>query len=106
MRFALALVLGIAVVTLAGSTYTAVVKGGPAGVADVAGNRLSNDVSWAFTTLAAPPPAPPGLVAAYGFNEGAGTVLNDVSGRSNHGTITGATWTTNSLVGFQLAWPS
>ena len=29
----------------------------------------------------------PGLVSAYGFNEGAGTVVNDVSGNSNNGAL-------------------
>jgi hypothetical protein len=38
--------------------------------------------------------APAGLVAAYGFEEGNGTTLNDASGNGNTGTIYGATWTT------------
>ncbi len=33
-----------------------------------------------------------GLVAAYGFEEGSGTVASDASGNGNTGTITGATW--------------
>ena len=33
-----------------------------------------------------------GLVAAYGFNEGTGTTVADVSGNGNGGTITNATW--------------
>ena len=36
-----------------------------------------------------------GLVAAYNFDQGAGAVLNDVSGRGNNGTITGAQWSTS-----------
>jgi glucose/arabinose dehydrogenase len=36
---------------------------------------------------------PPGLVAAYGFNEGSGTTTADASGHGLTGTITGATWT-------------
>jgi PKD repeat protein len=43
-----------------------------------------------------------GLVAAYNFNEGSGTRLNDVSGRGNHGTISGATWTTSGRYGRAL----
>jgi hypothetical protein len=35
-----------------------------------------------------------GLVAAYAFDEGAGTTVTDASGRGNNGTISGATWTT------------
>jgi chitodextrinase len=34
-----------------------------------------------------------GLVAAYSFDEGAGTVLHDASGNGNNGTIANATWT-------------
>jgi chitodextrinase len=36
----------------------------------------------------------PGLVAAYGFNEGSGTAANDASGNGNNGTIDGASWVT------------
>ncbi len=35
-----------------------------------------------------------GLVAAYGFSEGSGTSVTDISGSGNTGTISGATWTT------------
>ncbi len=38
--------------------YTATVKGGATGVADVFGNRMSADYSWSFTTEALPPPPP------------------------------------------------
>ena len=34
-----------------------------------------------------------GLVAAYGFEDGSGSLLGDSSGNANTGTITGATWT-------------
>ena len=51
----------------------------------------SNEAS---RTVDAPPPPPPSLVAAYSFDEGSGTTANDVSGNANHGTITGAGWTT------------
>ncbi len=36
----------------------------------------------------------PGLVAAYGFEEGSGTSVADSSGNANTGTISNATWTT------------
>jgi Concanavalin A-like lectin/glucanases superfamily/PKD domain len=42
------------------------------------------------------------LVAAYSFNEGSGTTVTDVSGNGNHGTITGATWTTSGRFGKAL----
>ena len=54
--------------------YTATVKGGSAGVKDRADNALANDVTWSFTTAAAPGPGPdegpggPILVIAKGSN--------------------------------------
>ena len=38
-----------------GTTYTLTVKGGSAGIQDVAGNPLAADYSWSFTTAEAPP---------------------------------------------------
>jgi len=43
------------------------------------------------------------LVAAYGFNEGSGTTLTDLSGNGNNGTISGATWTTSGKYGGALS---
>jgi len=43
-----------------------------------------------------------GLVAAYGFNEGSGTVITDLSGNGNHGTISGAAWTSSGRFGKAL----
>ena len=43
--------------------------------------------------------APPGLVAAYSFDEGSGSPLNDASGNGHNGTINGATWTTGRYGG-------
>src|SRR6516162_5197923 len=37
-------------------------------------------------------PASPGLVAAFGFDEGSGSSVADASGNGNTGTISGATW--------------
>jgi glucose/arabinose dehydrogenase len=45
----------------------------------------------------------PGLVAAYGFNEGGGTSLGDASGNGNVGTVSGATWTTAGRFGSALS---
>jgi len=50
------------------------------------------------------PPAPPaqavgGLVAAYAFDEGAGTTVADSSGNGNTGTLSGATWTSGRYNG-------
>lgn len=44
-----------------------------------------------------------GRVAAYGFEEGTGATLGDVSGNSNNGAITGATWTTQGKYGKGLS---
>src|SRR5262249_44616193 len=37
------------------TTYTATIKGGPGGVADLLGHALAADVTWTFTTAAAGP---------------------------------------------------
>jgi hypothetical protein len=50
------------------------------------------------TTLA----TTPGLVAAYGFDEGSGTTVFDSSGNGNNGTISGAAWTTAGKYGGAL----
>jgi hypothetical protein len=44
-----------------------------------------------------------GLVAAYGFEEGAGTVAGDSSGNGRTGTITGAAWATSGRFGNTLS---
>lgn len=38
-----------------------------------------------------------GLVGSWHFNEGNGTTAYDSSGKNNHGTINGATWTTGKF---------
>jgi fibronectin type 3 domain-containing protein len=43
-----------------------------------------------------------GLVAAYGFAEGAGTIVADASGNANTGSITGASWNTTGKYGSSL----
>ena len=45
----------------------------------------------------------PGLVAAYGFNEGAGTTAADASGNTNSGTISGAAWSASGRFGKALS---
>jgi glucose/arabinose dehydrogenase/PKD repeat protein len=60
--------------------------------------------SYTATYTATQPPAgPPGLVAAYGFNEGTGSVAGDASGHGHTGTISGATWVTGGKYGGALA---
>ena len=46
---------------------------------------------------------PSGLVAAYGFEEGTGNTVADLSGNGNVGTINGAAWTTSGKYGKALS---
>ena len=65
---------------------------------DAAGNTATSTnvaVTVANTQVAS-------LVAAYAFNEGAGTTVADISGNGNTGTISGATWTTSGKFGNAL----
>ena len=55
---------------------------------DGAGNSTAASLDVTYT-----PPVGGGLVAAYGFDDGAGATVTDHSGNSNMGTIDGATWT-------------
>ena len=75
-------------------------------IADPGGLTATGTVTVNVT--AAPPPPPPpspaeGLVLAMGFNEGvqtgSGSAVSDTSGNNNHGTVTGATFTSNSKFG-------
>jgi hypothetical protein len=61
-----------------------------------------------FTPSGTPPPIPtptpkPGLVAAYGFDEGSGTAVTDLSGSGNSGVITSATWAATGRFGKALS---
>ena len=67
---------------------------------DLAGNSSEASVS---VTVSNQPAAPPGLVAAYGFNEASGLQVTDVSGQGNGGTISGATRTTAGKFGGALS---
>src|SRR5437879_287335 len=56
------------------------------------------------TPIPTPTATPPGsLVAAYGFNEGSGTTVNDASGHGITGNIFGATWITGGRFGKALS---
>ncbi|MFG1617937.1 LamG-like jellyroll fold domain-containing protein [Nonomuraea wenchangensis] len=69
--------------------------------ADAAGNLSpsSNEVSATVTA----PPATPGLVAAYGMEEGSGTTVRDSSGQNNTGAASDTTWTTTGKHGKALS---
>ncbi|AQZ67377.1 hypothetical protein BKM31_43255 [[Actinomadura] parvosata subsp. kistnae] len=68
---------------------------------DAAGNvsPSSAEVSATVTT----PPANPGLVAAYGMNENAGSTLADSSPSGNTGTLANTTWTGTGKYGPALS---
>jgi fibronectin type 3 domain-containing protein len=57
---------------------------------DASGN-VSGASNEASVTITGAPPV--GLVAAYGFDEGAGTAAADASGSGNGGTVVGPGWT-------------
>ena len=69
----------------------------------VSAGSLSKTVTKnGFITVSQPPVPSSGLVAAYSFNEGTGTTVNDTSGKGNHGTLSGATWTSSGRFGKAL----
>ncbi len=54
-------------------------------------------------TSAWPASAQSGLVAAYSFDEGSGTMVTDASGNANTGTVSAASWTTTGKYGGALS---
>jgi chitodextrinase len=58
---------------------------------DPSGNTTT---SAPVTVTVAAPPAGSGPLAAYSFDDGAGTVAGDATGHGKQGTISGATWAT------------
>jgi hypothetical protein len=64
---------------------------------DVAGNATTTTIS---VTVANQPSAP---VAAYGFDEGSGTIAADASGGMNTGDVSGASWTSAGKHGGALS---
>ena len=69
---------------------------------DLIGNANTDDFVIAFSVASAGP-GHAGLVAAYGFNEGAGTSVGDASGHGHTGVISGAAWTPLGRFGGALA---
>ena len=68
---------------------------------DAAGN-LSGQPGEATASTPSVPTGSLTAVAAYGFNEGSGTMVADASGNGNNGTISGATWTNSGKYGSAL----
>ncbi|HEX4817258.1 MAG TPA: LamG-like jellyroll fold domain-containing protein [Nonomuraea sp.] len=56
-----------------------------------------------YTAAYTPTPAVPGLVAAYGMNEGTGVTVADSSGSGNTGTATSTAWSTGGRYGNALS---
>jgi hypothetical protein len=80
-----------------GSGYTITAR-----ARDAATNQTTSTVVTVNVSNSAPPP-PVGLVAAFGFNEGSGTTISDVSGLGNNGTLSNAVWNSAGKYGFGLA---
>ena len=59
-------------------------------------------VTLGFSACPVPASAQTGLVAAYGFNEGAGTTAADGSGNNQTGTVNGAAWSSAGKFGGAL----
>ena len=91
-----------------GSTHSGIVTGLTNGGSysffvrcqDTAGNANTNDFTISFSVAQ---PSAAGLVAAYGFNESAGTSVGDATGKGHTGTITNTTWTTQGKFGKALS---
>jgi fibronectin type 3 domain-containing protein len=66
-------------------------------------DQVGNLGPYSNAATATTPAAPSGLVASYGFEEGSGTTVSDVSGNGNTGTIASATWTTAGKFGDALS---
>jgi hypothetical protein len=69
--------------------------------AGASGSPKTVDVT--LTVTAPPPVTPPGLVAAYGFEEPSGTGVTDASGNGRDGTLSGATRSTSGRYGSTLS---
>ena len=80
-----------------------VANGGPYLLSARARDAAGNVATSATISVTVNNVAVTGLVAAYSFNEGAGTTLVDRSGRGHTGTISGATWSTQGRFGSALS---
>ncbi len=95
--------------TMGGTTHSTQVSGLADGTSytyyvrcqDTSGNANTTDFIIAFS-IASPSAQPSDEIAAYGLDEGSGPTATDASGNSNHGTIVGATWTTQGRYGSAL----
>jgi hypothetical protein len=85
------------------SWNTGSVVNGPHAITAVARDPAGNTTTSAPVSVTVSNSGPSGLVAAYGFNEGAGTTAGDASGLGNTGTLSGATWSAAGKFGGALS---
>jgi hypothetical protein len=71
-------------------------------VTAVARDTAGNTTTSSAVTVTVANAATTGLVASYGFNEGAGTTVGDGSGMGNAGTVEGPVWTAAGKFGKAL----
>ena len=90
---------------VSGSQLTAAIAASDIGVAGTRPVTVVNpgaSASNALTFTITPAGGSPGLVAAYGFDEGTGPTTADLSGNGNTGVIANATWTASGKFGSAL----
>jgi hypothetical protein len=80
--------------TVANGTYTVAARASDAGGNTATTSPITVSVNNTVST---------GLVAAYAFNEGAGTAAQDSSGLGNGGTLNNAVWTSAGMFGSALS---
>jgi hypothetical protein len=85
------------------SWNTAGVPNGPHRLSAVARDTAGNSAPSAEIEVTVANGVAAGLVAAYAFNEGAGTIAADASGNGRAGTISGATWVAGGRFGRALS---
>lgn len=84
------------------SWNTAQTSNGTHTLTAVARDAAGNVTTSASVTVTVSNTGGGGLVAAYNFNEGTGSVVNDLSGNSNNGSIFQATWFSTGKFGKAL----
>jgi hypothetical protein len=87
-----------AVATIDTTGLASGVGAGTTAITATLGAVVSNDAALTVTATALP-----GLVAAYSFDEGAGSTVTDMSGNGHTGTINGAVWVTGGRFGQALS---
>jgi hypothetical protein len=69
----------------------------------LARDAANNQATTAAVSVTVANGAPAGLVACYSFNAGSGTIVADISGNGNTGTISNTTWSTAGKFGGALS---